>query len=357
MLPELYRPIAPAFLDEPAPREDKATCSSCAMCRPDGVPATTDVVHFRPDAKCCTYHPKLPNYLIGGVLADEHADMDGGKRRLRAKIAARVGVTPMWIAPPRKTSILLRASWASSFGRSLVLRCPYFEEAGGGLCSIWRYREADCSSFFCKYSAGADGQAFWRSYNAYLRHIESCLSEHVTRAIAPHLTEPRLARGELTVEDLEDRAPDPAAYASYWREWEGREEEFYIACYRRAAAVTRDELAQILGEEGRNRLAAMEDAHRRVMSPALPERLMLSPEIAAQAVPGGVLVATYSRYEPLLLSADLYEALKEFRGDETVAQVYERLAREAGVSVPEAMLLALHQLRVVVAKEPARSGG
>jgi hypothetical protein len=82
------------FFDEAAPREEKATCSNCAMCAPPGAPPAPEVVYFRPDIKCCSFHPTLPNYLIGGVLRDERPDMAEGRRRLLAKIGARVGITP-----------------------------------------------------------------------------------------------------------------------------------------------------------------------------------------------------------------------------------------------------------------------
>jgi hypothetical protein len=76
---------------------------------------------------------------------------------------------------------------------------------------------------------------------------------------------------------------------------------------------------------------------------------VLAPGVAARPVEGGVLVSTYSRYEPLLLSPDLHEVLKELGAGETVASFKERLQREHGVEVPDALLIALHQMRVLVA--------
>jgi Fe-S-cluster containining protein len=348
MFPELVRPILPPLFDELAPNEEKATCGSCAMCRPEGAPPAGDVVYFRPDVKCCSYFPKLPNYLVGAILRDERPDMAEGRRRIREKIATRIGVTPRWLAPPRKISVLLEASRRAAFGRSLVLRCPYYEPQGG-LCTIWRHREADCSTFFCKYVAGADGQRFWKTLDTYLRYVESKLSAYATSGIAPHLVEPGVPRGEMTLEDLEDRPP--AAYADIWREWAGREEELYIACHDRIAALSRDEFERFLGGDAgyAGNLDALGETYRRMNAPVLPERLVLGPDVVAERVEGGVLVSTYSRYEPLLLSPDLYEVLKEFGAGETVAEVKERLLREAGVEVPDAMLIALHQMRVIVA--------
>ncbi len=114
----------------PRPEEPKATCSNCAMCPPpDPVPGVT---YFRTDLKCCTYQPQLPNYLVGAILADGDPAMDEGRRRIRAHIATRVGVTARWLAPSGKRTALLRASRASSFGRTTTLRCPYYLPEQGG---------------------------------------------------------------------------------------------------------------------------------------------------------------------------------------------------------------------------------
>lgn len=92
----------------------------------------------------------------------------------------------------------------------------------------------------------------------------------------------------------------------------------------------------------------VEESYRRVASPVLPERLTLNPDASLQPAEGGVLAVTFSRYEPVLLSPDLHEVLKQFGPDETVAEVRARLLREHEVEIPEGMLLELHQLRVVI---------
>src|SRR5262249_47245017 len=125
-LPRIYEHLLPPFFDTPAPPEPKATCSACAMCPPSN--PLPGVTYFRPDAKCCTYQPTLPNSLVGAILADDDPGMAEGRQRVRVQIASRVGVTSRWLAPSRKRAILLRASRESSFGRSTLLRCPYFVE-------------------------------------------------------------------------------------------------------------------------------------------------------------------------------------------------------------------------------------
>ena len=39
---------------------------------------------FRPDTKFCTYYPRLPNFLVGGLLSDDTPAMATGRLRVEA---------------------------------------------------------------------------------------------------------------------------------------------------------------------------------------------------------------------------------------------------------------------------------
>ena len=344
-LPRVYGSLLPAFFDALAPEEPKATCHDCAMC-PTAEP-TPEVVHFRPDTKCCTYQPHLPNYLVGAILSDTEPAMAEGQRRVRAHIAGKVGVTARWLAPSRKRSALFRAARDASFGRSLTLRCPYYVDEAGGLCSIWRHRDSVCSTFFCKYAAGADGLAFGRALDAYLRGVERTLALHAVETLAPTLAEPRRPFDQMSLEELEDRPPTDADYASFWGEWQGREEAFYREAHALVAGLSREAFDQLVGAETPE-LAALEAALGRVRAPVLPRRLALDLYQPPLPVADGVIISTYSKYEPIKLTPALYDVLRELRPEETVDAFRARMLRDHEVDVPEAMLLALHQLRVLI---------
>ncbi len=347
MLPAIYRHLLPAFFEREAIHEDKATCSDCAMCDKSGG-VGDGVNYFRPDTKCCTFQPHLPNYLIGAILRDRDPALAEGQRRIRAKIAERVGVTPGWLAPGRKYTVLLEAARGSSFGRSTALRCPFYL-TDGGLCTIWKHRESACSTFFCKHLGGADGKVFWVSLETWLLHAEKKLSAYAAAQLAPELDEPFVPRGLLTREDLEDLPPAKSAYASCWGAWEGREPEFYEKCFDAIAALDRAGFERIVGGEDDARLYdALESNHAAATAPALAERLALNPELALQPVDGGVIVTTYSRYEPMMLSAALYEVLQQFSAKERVGEVLARLQREHEIVLPDGLLVSLQQMRVVV---------
>jgi Fe-S-cluster containining protein len=346
LVPAVYRRLLPPFFARDAIREEKATCQSCAMCAPAG--ATSDgMTYFRPDTKCCTYQPFLPNFLVGGVLRDDNPALAEGARRVRERIARRIGVTPRWLGPGRKYSLLLEASRPTAFGRSTALRCSFYEPQGG-LCTIWKHRDAACSTFFCKHVGGGDGKVFWVALESWLAYVERTLAAFAVATLAPELQEPEVARGILTREDLEDRPPSESDYASYWGAWLGREDELYLRCHEVIAGIDRVAFERLLGDDGKTRLANVEAKHAVLLAPVLAERLALNPELLVQNVDGGVIVTGYSRYEPMYLSGPLHEVLGQFSARERVVDVLARLKREHDVELPDGLLLSLQQMRVVV---------
>lgn len=349
VIPEILGDLAPAVFDRPVVPEPRATCGSCAMCKPGaGAGEEVEDGFFRPDVKCCTYHPILPSYLVGGLLADTRPELDEGRRRVRAKIARRIGVSPEWIAMPRKYEVLLEAARAA-FGRSDALLCPYFERTEGN-CTIWPFRESVCTTFFCKHARGAAGHAFWMALKSYLNVAEKTLARWSAQSVCPEVTEPVAPRTKLDVEDLEDRPPSEEAYAKMWGPWLGREADFYVACHERVRALGRAEYARLVdaSEKGREALDALARAHDAVTTPQLRKHLVLHPTLKSS---GARTVAMYSRYDPLALSDDLVAVLGELRADEPVVEMVARMKREHDVDVPPDLLLELQLHQVLVAPD------
>jgi hypothetical protein len=342
VLPEIYAPLLPEVFERAAVVETRATCDDCAMCDASGA---ASVSSFLPDAKCCTYHPSLPNYLVGALLADASDDLEEGRRRVRERIASRIGVTPCWLAPSRRDRILFMASRESSFGRSHELLCPYFSR-GEGRCTIWRHREAVCATFFCKHDAGAAGKAFWQALKAWLVHVERVLSAWATSGVAPDAREPDVAPGTMTLDDLEGRPPSEAEYAALWGPWVGREETFYVACAERVRGLPKDAAATLLDEgDGRAHREELEARYEAVVSPRLAARLVLNPARRVLPMADAVGVTTYSRYDSLVLAKQLYEALGRLTPDEPAL---DALRRELGEDVTEELVVALQLHEVIV---------
>lgn len=248
MLPVVHRHLLPSFFDESVPDETLATCHRCAMTLPDVLPERTPEGFFRPDVKCCSFHPNLPNFLVGAILADNSPEMHAGRDRLRARIAARVGVGPVWLAAPRKYTLLFLASRKTSFGRSLLLRCPYFDPDAMN-CSIWRHRDAVCTTFFCKHVGGTDGEALWRAIESVLRLVERRLAEHAARVMGTSIPNTPTSLDSLTLEDLEERPPDSSTYAMLWGDWANQEETYYRACRDIVTRLDRSAFERTLGDE------------------------------------------------------------------------------------------------------------
>ena len=360
-LPAAHRRLLPAVFDRAEIPERRATCNDCAMCgsadaadKPRGARAAA--IRFEPNLKCCTYHPTLPNFLVGAVLSDPDPAIAEGKRRIRERIRSRMGVTPMWLAPPRKHRVLLDAARGTSFGRSKVLLCPYFveeNEAGAkGLCSIWRHREAVCSTFFCKHEAGAAGHIFWTTQKQLLATHEVALARHAAHAIYPDAAEPSFPRMRLTLEDLEDRGANDDDHAACWGEWVGREEEFYVRAFELVRDLAPDAVTALLADDERAASLAKELGahHDAITTPRLAARLIMNPDLRATPVgaEGAMAVTTYSAYDPMLLIKELWDVLPEFRADETVTETKARLDKEKDVEIGDDLLLILQNHAILI---------
>src|SRR3954471_18947512 len=117
MLPGLYERWFIEACGRPSPVESRSTCDSCAML--PGAPDLPPEGPFDPAVRCCTYHPHLAPHFVGAILRD-----DPGRAVVRARIAARLGVTPLGLGPTPAYAAL-RERQPEGFGRSLDLLCPF----------------------------------------------------------------------------------------------------------------------------------------------------------------------------------------------------------------------------------------
>ena len=152
-LPEQYGAWIQEALGATVPAESKATCSDCAMCRP-----WPPVESFKPDVKCCSFTPALPNFRVGAILADPDPALERGRETVRARIRANDGATPLSLEPPRTYALTYAKRSREGFGIDRALLCPHFDD---GKCSIWRWREAVCSTYYCRYDRGDAGRQVW----------------------------------------------------------------------------------------------------------------------------------------------------------------------------------------------------
>ncbi len=328
VLPRLYQ----RWIDELLPRgiapETRATCQECAMVDRGG-PSSPELP-FNPAVKCCTYHPELPNYLVGKILADERPEAAEARRVLEERIAARVGVTPYGLSAPAAFTLIYQN--AAVFGRSEQLRCPFYV-VDGGRCGIHEHREGVCATWFCRYERGATGRAFWRVLNVLLKAFDSGLRAWALDEVdGGGATASAIWMVDLTKQKTLDEhalaggAASAAEHAWVWGRWVGHEAELYRRC---AELVEPLELARVLEICGAQTLAASRVVQllHGTLSRARPERVMRGNglvQIGRQPgemrimnaaapydhvdLPAGVIAAV-----PRLTSGALSEAVEEIR--------------------------------------------
>jgi hypothetical protein len=351
-LPSLYGSLLPSLFDESVPRETRATCDDCVMCQPQpDLPKELELKTFRPDTKCCTYHPNLPNYLVGAILASDDAPMAEGRKRIREKIARGVGVTPRGILVPRKYALFYDQA-SQFFGRTDAMKCPYYYEGG---CSVWRYREGVCTTFFCKYERGETSKRFWESLKSYLALVEFKLSLYAAAELEKDPVRVTAwwdawdGKGPLTVADLEDRAPTESERRATWGEWFGREEAFYLACYEKVAALDAAKFQSLLGIEEsylRQRLGFTRDGASRA---DIPRRLKRNPDLCAIRRGDSYVCANpLNRGDAFEVHALIYPLLDRFDGERDAMSVWRDIAVEKRLDLPSDLLKKLYYLGVLV---------
>ena len=223
-----------AALPEGVPLEQAATCASCAMATepPRDDDHEQERTVFDPLMKCCSFLPRVPNYLVGQLLADESPEVAVGRAAMLRRIDDGVGVTPMGVGRSRAYNALYSGA---TFGRAIALRCPY--QTDEGRCGMWRHREATCSTWYCKHEHGHPGRRFWSALQSFMWFIEHQLARDCAAALGYH-DDALAAIGvpgkdqpseQRSIEDL-DVTAHPAFYHALWGAWDERQEEYYRAC-------------------------------------------------------------------------------------------------------------------------------
>jgi hypothetical protein len=366
VLSPLYDSWLERILGGPLPRESKATCSACVML-PTAVdpasPASKEAgvasplpghpAFFNPRTKCCTYIPTLANFLVGNLVASTDPALARGQTSVRLRLAHGVGATPLGLAKPRVHSLLYDSS-AVSFGKAERLRCPHYIDEGGGLCGIWRYSSAICSTWYCKYDQGGRGSSFWATVRDLLLLVERRLSlwSLLSLGLDPdqlhYLLGLQSQEGGLQPEDLDERC-DREAYRRAWGSYMGRELELYQACADQVNRLSWEQVRTVCGPEvsvlERSLLASQGKLR------ALPERLKQGTYRIVHSDQSAYYLETYSAFDPLRVARVMVDSLHLFDGTRTNAEVLARLAEEWALRVDPSVVERLVDYQVLVAAD------
>ncbi len=334
-LPPLYHRWITGMLAGQIPRENLATCASCAMCVTPSGGLPNSIYTFDPDLKCCVYLPILPNFLAGRILAD--AGNPAGAETVRARIAAKIAVTPLGVARPPSYELLFRNS-ASTLGRSRTLKCPHYVDEGG-LCAIWAHRDATCTTWFCRHDRGKVGGDFWRCIREILQHIEGTLARWCAleagvdpERIAAYMSREGQGPPVWTPNGGEiDGAPDPDRHALDWGERLGQEESFYLECAERVSGLSWADVTAIAGPELRVLAEVARRSYARLLADEVPGALRVGTFQVYTQRDGGLRVFTYSHTDAIDLPTPLLPLLPRFDGRPTLDVLQELAAEGVGL--------------------------
>ncbi len=331
------------------PAETKATCDDCAMCDKGPETSVPDGYYFKPDVKCWSYVPYLPNVRIGGVLSDQDPSLATGKERIRQRIQARKAVTPFGMGQPPGYDRKYRKEWAT-FGRNRSLICPFFVDEGGGKCSVWKYRESTCTTWFCKFVRGKTGHEFWKSLQHLLHWIEKALSRWCAKELK--LDSPGLRRvftgsgkdrgidGPFRMFQLNEEG-NAERHREVWGNWNGREEEFYRESARLAAELSWTQVVEITGQQTAYTAMVVQEAYRKLVSREIPVDIRLGSFRKDPLEPGKWQIITHSPIDPVAMPQDILDLLVRFFDGRSTQEALDTMLEEENTQFSEDLL---HQL-------------
>ena len=200
------------------PEERRATCSNCPK---------SCYESYRKDYRCCTYHPRVPNFLLGLATLTPQGD------QAFDKILAQGMLLPEgMLASPQQWLDSLKDEFQGHYGQSEKVLCPLLDTSSG-LCNIHDYRNAVCSTFFCYTDHGESGDLFWAQLQTLGSQVELTLAQWALRQAGFDF--------DLYLSRLNDLAPkiDQLSTVSGWRSeilqdlwgaWFGREKDLFRKC-------------------------------------------------------------------------------------------------------------------------------
>jgi hypothetical protein len=346
-LPPLYARWMDAHLGGHIPEETRATCSNCAMAPTRGEPMGPG--QFDPTTKCCTYVPRLPNFLVGAVLADEDPANTPGRATIEGRVIAGVGVTPLGLARPPAWDLVYRHGVVRSdtaFGRTRSLRCPHF--LPDGRCGIWKHRDGVCATWYCRNDRGAVGFAFWEALGAYLGVLERALAYDAVLAMGldgPALD--HLVDGPPPVDGPAlDGRQSLGARRRIWGHWVEHEREMYVATAARVERMNWSEVRRAAGPLGEAHGLVVVRAWEALVWASTPARLRLTRLGSVDIGPETTAIVTHRAYDPIEVPSKLLPLLARFDG-RPAEIVRAELARE-GAPVDAAVVQRLVDWGVLV---------
>lgn len=214
------------------PDERRATCMSCPKaCYED----------YRPDYRCCTYHPRIPNYLLGLNALGPNGDL-----ALDLALDRGMLLPEGMNHAPMQWYDYLDDLENESFGKSQKVLCPMLDESNG-YCRSHAFRNSVCSTFFCLKDHGQAGDEFWSSLQTLGTQVELSLSQWCLQMLGFDL--PQYFKTFTALSNDVKNVSSQSGWKDYvldmlWGSWRGREKEIMRECGR-LVAENREDLWEI----------------------------------------------------------------------------------------------------------------
>jgi Fe-S-cluster containining protein len=235
--PGIWRAMMPASLMQLRfPDERQADCNNCPK---------SCYENWRVDYRCCTYHPRMSNFLLGLACHTEE-----GNRAVDDLLQRGMILPEGMHSSPRQWLDFLGDQLHDQFGKSQKVLCPMLDPSTG-YCRVHVFRNSVCSTYFCEKDQGSAGNVFWSQVQTLGTQIEMRLGQWALREIGFDLEASLRAMDELapTIDQASAEAGwHPDALKRIWGPYWGREKALLQAC---AAVVVkhRDQLWSIAQQQ------------------------------------------------------------------------------------------------------------
>ncbi len=217
--PGIWRVMMPSQLMQLRfPEERAASCMHCPKsCYED----------WRTDYRCCTYHPRISNFLLG--LACKNSE---GEKAVDELLQRGMVLPEGMHSSPQQWLDFIDDEQNDLFGKSQKILCPMLDPVQG-LCRVHAFRNSVCSTYFCDKDQGHAGEVFWSQIQTLGTQIEMRLAQWALQTIGFDVAASLRALDELApdIKRLStDRGWHPDALKKIWGQAWGQEKEILLAC-------------------------------------------------------------------------------------------------------------------------------
>lgn len=244
VLPSIYaRLLSPALLNQEV-TETRATCHQCLRSRDRRFEYL-----YNKNLKCCTFFPFLPNYAVGGILAENLP----GAELIKKQIAQREMTLPLGLFPTPEYQYEFFNKGPKDFGRREDLLCPYYDKTQNN-CQIWKYRGVVCTTFYCASDYGKAGKFYWSELSDLLSFVEMAIAEDnlVCLDFSPREISDQLKflnMKEWSETQKTQKSLDKKQYKQFWNGYDS-EIDFYLKCFELVNHQDRKYFLELLGTTG-----------------------------------------------------------------------------------------------------------